>query len=88
MKDMISNENGDQCPFELNFEPDTFKKGDLVSYRVMGSMEDMPFVGVIVDVHDDHIMLAHYDGNESPEGPLMRGSKESRPKVSEADALQ
>ena len=49
-------------PFDLNFEPDTFKVGDLVSYRVDGGMMDMPFVGVLVEVHDDHVMLAHYDG--------------------------
>lgn len=88
MKDMISNENGEKCPFELNFDAASFKVGDLVSYRVSGSLMDMPFVGVLTEVHDDHVMLAHYDGNETPEGPVMHGSRESRPVVSEADALQ
>ena len=61
----MSSEGGDKCPFDLNFEPDTFKVGDLVSYRVDGGMMDMPFVGVLVEVHDDHVMIAHYDGNPS-----------------------
>ena len=88
MKDMISSENGEKCPFELNFDPDNFKVGDQVSYRVSGSMMDMPFVGVILEVHDDHIILAHFDGSEQPEGPRMRGTRESRPVVSEEDALR
>lgn len=84
----MSSEGGDKCPFDLNFNPDTFKVGDLVSYRVDGSMMDMPFVGVLVEVHDDHVMLAHYDGNPTPEGNVMRGTKVDRPVVSEADALK
>lgn len=84
----MSSEGGEKCPFDLNFNPDTFKAGDLVSYRVDGSMMDMPFVGVLVEVHDDHVMLAHYDGNTTPEGNVMRGTKVDRPVVSEADALK
>lgn len=87
MKSMIS-DSENKCPFDLNFEPETFKVGDLVSYRVSGSMMDMPFVGVLTEVHEDHVMLAHFDGNETPEGPSMRGTLESRPVVSEEDALR
>lgn len=88
MKEMINAENGNQCPFELNFDPESFKPGDLVSYRVSGSMMEMPFVGVLIAVHEDHVELKHYDGNEPPQGQLMRGSRESRPVVSEEEALK
>jgi hypothetical protein len=82
----MTDESGEKCPFDLNFDPDTFKTGDLVSYRVEGMM-DMPFVGVITEVLEDHILLAHYDGNPTPAGPSMRGSRTDRPRVSEADAV-
>ena len=78
---------GEKCPFDLNFDETTFKPGDLVSYRVSGRMSDMPFVGVLVEVHDDHVMLAHWDGCEPPQSNVIRGTRESRPMVSEADAL-
>jgi len=39
------------CPFEFNFDPATFKVGDVVSYRVTGSLEGMPFVGTLLEVH-------------------------------------
>lgn len=84
----MGSSSDEKCPFDLNFEPDTFKAGDLVSYRVEGSMMDMPFVGVLVEVHNDHVMLAHWDGNTPPEGNIMRGTKTDRPVVSEADALK
>ena len=25
---------GEECPFEFNFDPKTFKPGDLISYRI------------------------------------------------------
>jgi hypothetical protein len=37
-------EGGDNCPFEFNFDETTFKVGDVVSYRVTGSLEGFPFV--------------------------------------------
>lgn len=76
----------DNCPFEFNFDAETFKVGDLISYRVEGSMMDMPFVGTLTRVEADYVMLKHYDpSNEG--GNEMRGTRESRPVVSEADAL-
>ena len=73
---------GDKCPFEFNFDPATFKVGDLVSYRVTGSLEGFPFMGTIVAVHDDHIELT-----SDPDDPkaTMRATRESRPVVAEAD---
>ena len=35
-------EQGEACPFEFNFDADTFKVGDTVSYRVSGSLEGFP----------------------------------------------
>jgi len=48
---------GDNCPFEFNFDPATFKVGDTVSYRVLGSLSGFPFVGTIHAVFDDHIEI-------------------------------
>ncbi len=87
MKDMVS-PGEENCPFEFNFDETTFKPGDMISYRVSGSMMDMPFVGILLEVHDDYVVLAHADGNMPPEGPAMRGTRESRPVVSEEEALK
>lgn len=74
---------GGDCPFEFNFDPATFKVGDIVSYRVTGSLEGMPFVGTLLEVHDDHVFITI----ESEPGSRMRGTRESRPVVEEAEAL-
>jgi hypothetical protein len=42
---------------------------------------------VIVEVHEDHVMLVHADGKPMPDGPRLRGTRESRPLVNEKDAL-
>ncbi|HLY57007.1 MAG TPA: hypothetical protein VKS60_15690 [Stellaceae bacterium] len=74
---------GDKCPFEFNFDPATFKPGDLVSYRVTGSLEGFPFVGTIVAVHDAYIELT--SDPDDPKAGVMRATRESRPVVAEAD---
>lgn len=78
MKDMM----GDACPFEFNFDPDSFKVGDSVSYRVTGSLAGMPFMGTLLEVHDDHVVLT-----SEPDNPAsrMRATRESRPVVQEED---
>lgn len=88
MKDMVKpGEEG--CPFEFNFDERTFKPGDLVSYRVDdASFGDMPFVGRLVEVHADHVVVVHDDGTMNPDGTKMRGTRESRPVVSADDALK
>ncbi|AUW59664.1 hypothetical protein C1T17_17820 [Sphingobium sp. SCG-1] len=73
---------GENCPFEFNFDEATFKVGDTVSYRVTGSLAGFPFVGVLLEVHDDHVVLTS-DVND-PDS-RMRGTRESRPIVAEAD---
>ena len=87
MKEMIK-PGEELCPFEFNFDEKTFKPGDMVSYRVTGSLAEMPFVGVLLEVHDDHVILVHGDGYKDPEGFKIRGTRESRPLVQEEEALR
>jgi hypothetical protein len=70
------------CPFEFNFDPATFKVGDVVSYRVTGSLADFPFVGTLLEVHDDYVIIT-----SDPQNPTdrMRGTRESRPTVQESE---
>lgn len=78
----MDNGSGESCPFEFNFDPATFKVGDVVSYRVSGSLEGFPFVGTLLDVQDDHVIISA-DPND-PES-RMRGTRESRPIVAETE---
>lgn len=71
-------ETGESCPFEFNFDERAFKVGDTVSYRVNGSLEGFPFVGTLVEVHDDYVMIA---GDPNEPDKLYRGTRESRPVV-------
>lgn len=73
---------GEACPFEFNFDEKTFKVGDSVSYRVTGSLADFPFVGTLVEVHDDHVMIA---GDPNDPAKIYRGTRESRPVVDESE---
>ena len=75
------------CPFEFNFEPETFKVGDIVSYRVGGSLEGMPFVGVLTAVGDDYVEIKNGEDVNSTER-AMRGTREDRPFVTEEEALR
>jgi hypothetical protein len=79
MQDM----QGDKCPFDFNFDPASFKVGDMVSYRVPAEFQDFPFVGILMEVHEDHVILA-----SDPKDPndRMRATRESRPIVA-ADQL-
>ncbi|WP_068074580.1 hypothetical protein [Novosphingobium lentum] len=70
------------CPIEFNFDPATFKIGDLVSYRVTGSLEGFPFAGKLVEVHDDHVVILQ---DENDPASAMRGTRESRPVVDESE---
>ena len=69
------------CPFEFNFDEKTFKPGDTVSYRVTGSLEGFPFVGTLVEVHEDHVIIA---GDPNDPQARYRGTRESRPVVDES----
>jgi len=73
---------GDACPMEFNFDASSFRVGDLVSYRVTGSLTGMPFAGTLMEVHDDYVVLT-----SNPEDPTsrMRATRESRPIVQEDD---
>lgn len=71
-------ETGEACPFEFNFDETTFKVGDTISYRVNGSLEGFPFVGTLVEVHEDHVIIA---GDPTKPDVRYRGTRESRPMV-------
>lgn len=75
-------EGADNCPFSFNFDAATFKAGDIVSYRVTGDLADFPFVGTLVEVGEDHVMIR---GDESTPDKLYRGTRESRPLVRESE---
>ena len=72
----------EKCPFDFNFDPATFKVGDSVSYRVPGSFQDFPFAGVLLEVHEDHVVLT-----SDPNDPTsrMRATRASRPVVADED---
>ena len=78
MKGMgATGEDGEDCPFEFNFDAATFKPGDTVSYRV-STMEDWPFVGTLIEVHADHVVIS--PGPAEPDA-RYQGTRESRPLV-------
>ena len=76
---------GEACPFLFNFDPDSFKVGDAVSYRVPDRFDDFPFVGSIVAIHADHIEISPND--PTMPGKRMKGTRESRPVVNSAEVL-
>lgn len=76
---------GDNCPWEFNFDPKTFKVGDTVSYRVPDEFGDFPFVGTILAVHDDYIEISPNDPTMPDK--RMKGTRESRPNVAGSEAL-
>jgi hypothetical protein len=69
---------GEACPFEFNFDAATFKVGDMVSYRVTGDLADFPFVGTLVDVGEDFVIIA---ADPTKPDERYRGTRESRPVV-------
>ena len=76
-------QNGDgECPFAFNFDEKAFKVGDTVSYRVSGELANFPFVGTLLEVHDDHVVIAADPADPSSR---MRGTRESRPVVAESE---
>lgn len=76
--------NGDKCPFTFNFDAASFKTGDMVSYRVE-TLDDFPFVGTLLEVHADHVVISPNDPSDPDR--RMRGTRESRPVVTRAQAL-
>ncbi len=73
---------GDKCPFEFNFDPATFKVGDLVSYRIPGRFGDFPFMGKIVAVHEDFIEI---DSDPNDPNGVLKATRESRPLVADSE---
>lgn len=73
----MGGEGGEDCPFAFNFDPASFRPGDTVSYRV-STMEGFPFVGTLLEVHDDWVLIA---GDANDPAVRYRGTRESRPMV-------
>jgi hypothetical protein len=76
---------GETCPFSFNFDATSFKVGDLVSYRVPDRFDDLPFVGTLVEVSSDHVMISPNDPMQP--GKQMRGTRESRPVVLSSEVI-
>jgi hypothetical protein len=76
---------GENCPFSFNFDPATFKVGDFVSYRVPDAFGEMPFVGQLLEVLEDHVVISPNDPSDPDR--RMKGTRESRPVVTRAQAL-
>lgn len=77
---------GDEnCPFEFNFDEKTFKIGDIVSYRIPERFDEMPFVGELLHVGEDFVLISPNDPSDPDR--KMRGTRESRPVVSASEAL-
>jgi hypothetical protein len=75
--------DGKTCPITFNFDPASFKAGDLVSYRIPDRFGDFPFVGTIVAVHPDHVEISPNDPTTPDKH--MKGTRESRPVVNSAE---
>lgn len=75
----------EKCPFEFNFVAESFKVGDLVSYRVPESFGDTPFVGTLLEIGIDYVIISPNDPSDPHR--RMRGTKESRPVVACKEAL-
>ena len=76
-------DQGEACPFSFNFDPDSFKVGDRVSYRVPDRFDDFPFVGILKEVHRDYVVISPND----PTAPdiCYRATRDSRPVVAGSD---
>ncbi|WP_439640732.1 hypothetical protein [Nevskia sp.] len=78
-------EGGGACPFRFSLDATQFKPGDVVSYRIPDRFDDFPFVGMLVAVHDDHVLISPNDPTQP--GKTMRGSRENRPVVASTELL-
>lgn len=81
----LGSAGGDACPFSFNFDAASFKPGDMVSYRIPDRFDDFPFVGTLVAVHDDHVLISPND--PTMPGKQMRGTRENRPVVHSSEVL-
>jgi len=57
-----------------------------VSYRVSERFGDMPFVGTLVAVEEDYVLISPNDSADPDR--RMRGTRTSRPEVSAQQALE
>lgn len=73
------------CPFSFNFDAATFKVGDMVSYRIPERFGEMPFVGTLLEVAEDHVVISPNDPTDPDR--RMLGTRENRPVVAPGEAL-
>lgn len=76
---------GEACPFSFNIDPASFKVGDVVSYRIPDRFPDFPFVGTLVEVLADHVLISPNDPTSTT--ARYRGTRESRPVVASSELL-
>ena len=86
MKSMV-NEHDKECPFNFNTDAKTFRTGDIVCYKAPEIFGDMPFVGELVEVHEDSVLLKHRGEMKSSE-LLIRAARTDYPIVSREEALK
>lgn len=86
MKSMV-NEKDKDCPFNFNTDATTFAVGDIVCYRAPEVLGDMPFVGELIEVHEDYVVLIH-KGDMKNTGQRIRATREDYPIVGKDDALK
>lgn len=85
MKNLVIETDLD-CPFEFNFDSGSFKVGNTVSYRIPDRFQEMPFVGTLLEVHPDHVVISPNDPSDPDR--RMHGTRESRPVVHSSEALE
>ena len=86
MKSMV-NEQDKKCPFVFNTDATTFTVGDIVCYRAPEVLGDMPFVGELIAVHSDHVVLKHHGEIGGLENHIL-ASREDYPIVAKSEALK
>ncbi|BFM18065.1 hypothetical protein R50073_42480 [Maricurvus nonylphenolicus] len=86
MKSMVT-EKDKECPFNFNTDASTFTTGDIVCYRAPELLGDMPFIGELLEVHADHVVLKHKGEMKSSQIPI-RASREDYPIVAKEEAMK
>ena len=84
MKSMV-NEVDKVCPFKFNTDADSFKPGDIICYYAPSLFGDIPFVGKLVEVHRDFVVLKHKDSSDLSDQRIS-ATREGYPKVSREEA--
>lgn len=82
----IARSDDEQCPYKFNFDAETFKVGDMVSYRVPDRFDDFPFVGELIEVNADSVLISPNDPTQ-PERRYL-ATRTNRPLVDGRQIVQ